>query len=109
MRIVHSATLGALALVLAACGDEPASDDTPNEQGGEVSGDILGGSISDDMIHLEELRSQSPPAERRSSDNGSGGSQGASADDSSDTPNDEAEASADAPAPDALPVAPPQE
>ncbi len=51
-------------LLATACEDEvePVADNT--EQGGEVAGDVLGGSISDDMIPLEELRSQSPPAAR---------------------------------------------
>ena len=54
-----------LALSLAACGDEadPESSRTA-EQGGEAAGDVLGGTISDNMLPLEELRSQSPPAEQ---------------------------------------------
>ncbi|MEM9501415.1 MAG: hypothetical protein AAF941_06165 [Pseudomonadota bacterium] len=54
-----------LALSIAACGDDtdPQASRTA-EQGGEVAGDVLGGTISDDMLPLEELRSQSPPAER---------------------------------------------
>ena len=55
-------------LLATACEDEvePPADNT--EQGGEVAGDVLGGSISDDMIPLEELQSQSPPAERSAND-----------------------------------------
>ena len=57
----------ALLLSLAACGDEAnAPDDAaPVEQGGEAAGDVQGGTISDAMIPLESLRSQSPTIERR--------------------------------------------
>ncbi|WP_299196690.1 hypothetical protein [uncultured Erythrobacter sp.] len=52
------------ALLLAACGDEVTEEPTATETGGEVAGDVLEGSISDDMLPLEELTSTSPPAER---------------------------------------------
>ena len=48
---------------LSACGDE-AAEPVSTETGGEAAGEILGGTISDDMIALEELTSTSPPAER---------------------------------------------
>lgn len=55
----------ALALVsaslLAACGNE--ADDVSVDEGGSVEGEVLGGSISDDMIALDQLQSQSPPLE----------------------------------------------
>ena len=51
-------------LLTTACEDEAVPETDNTEQGGEVAGDVLGGSISDDMIPLDELRSQSPPAER---------------------------------------------
>jgi len=51
-------------LLATACEDTSEPDAPTNEQGGEVAGDVLGGSISDDMIPLDELRSQSPPAEQ---------------------------------------------
>ncbi|MDJ0641829.1 MAG: hypothetical protein QNJ15_03340 [Erythrobacter sp.] len=57
-----------IVLLATACEDEVEPDTDNTEQGGEVAGDVLGGSISDDMIPLEELRSQSPPAERSSGD-----------------------------------------
>lgn len=49
-------------LLLAACGNDPAGT-APAEQGGEAAGEVLGGTISDDMIALDRLTSQSPPAE----------------------------------------------
>lgn len=56
--------LGVAALLaLTACEDE-ADTAVSTETGGEAAGEILGGSISDDMIALEELTSTSPPAER---------------------------------------------
>ena len=57
--------VGAAALLaLAACGDE-AAEPISTETGGEAAGEILGGTISDEMIPLEELTSTSPPAQRR--------------------------------------------
>lgn len=50
-------------LVLTAC-EEEAPTTVASETGGEAAGEILGGTISDDMIPLEELTSTSPPAER---------------------------------------------
>ncbi len=51
---------------LAACSDEAATTDAaPIEQGGEAVGDVEGGSISDAMIPLEALRSQSPTLRRQ--------------------------------------------
>lgn len=54
--------VGPALLMLAACNGETASEVDPSEQGGEVSGDVLGGTISDAMIPLEQLQSQSPLA-----------------------------------------------
>ena len=47
----------ALALFLAACGD----DATPEE--GQASGEVLEGTISDAMLPLEQVRSQAPLAD----------------------------------------------
>lgn len=66
-------------LALAACGDEAETEAVPAEQGGKVEGDVLGGTISDDMLPLEELTSQSPSAKRT----------GGSGDDASDTGSDD--------------------
>ncbi|WP_298463804.1 hypothetical protein [uncultured Erythrobacter sp.] len=60
--------LAPLLLLATACEDSADPDTGTTEQGGEVAGDVLGGSISDDMIPLEELQSQSPPAERSADD-----------------------------------------
>jgi len=61
--------LGAFAAVsllfVAACDDAPEEETaSETETGGTASGDVLGGTISDDMIPMEELTSTSPPAER---------------------------------------------
>ncbi|MBV7265025.1 hypothetical protein [Erythrobacter ani] len=50
--------------LLAACGsDEPVNDSAAVDQEGQLRGDVLGGSISDDMLPLDQLTSQSPPLE----------------------------------------------
>jgi hypothetical protein len=51
-----------LPLALAGCEDKPAA---PARQGGEASGEVLAGSISDAMIPLERLESQAPLAPRQ--------------------------------------------
>ena len=60
----YSWIVAAALLTLTACGDE-AGEPISNETGGEAAGEILGGTISDEMIPLEELTSTSPPAQRR--------------------------------------------
>ena len=52
----------ALALRAAACGDQAAA---PAEQGGEASGEVLAGSVSDAMIPLDQLESEAPLAPRQ--------------------------------------------
>jgi hypothetical protein len=52
----------ALCLLAAACTEEAS---TPAERGGEAAGEVLGGSISDAMIPLEQLDSQAPLAPRQ--------------------------------------------
>lgn len=51
-----------LCLILAGCEDQAAA---PAEQGGTAAGEVLGGSISDAMIPLEQLESQAPLAPRQ--------------------------------------------
>ena len=64
MNFSKGLALAAPFLLLTAC-EEEASEAISTETGGEAAGEILGGTISDDMIPLEELTSTSPPAERR--------------------------------------------
>ena len=74
MRIAPIALILASALALTACEEESAPDAEPVETGGEAAGDVLEGTISDDMLPLEELTSTSPPAERSASSNGASSS-----------------------------------
>ncbi len=58
--MIRISALAALCVVLAACGDDPA----PGEQedaSRDARGEVLGGTISDDMLPLDTVRSQSPP------------------------------------------------
>jgi hypothetical protein len=59
----------ALVLLLSACGGDAASD---AEQGGSASGEVLPGSISDDMIPIDSLRSQGPQIVERPASAASG-------------------------------------
>jgi len=49
-----------LVLALAACGGDPA----PSADGASASGEVLEGSISDAMLPLDSVQSQSPPLEK---------------------------------------------
>lgn len=57
------AAIAGLAVLLSACGDKTKA---PEQQptGKAAEGDVLGGTISDDMIPLDELKSQSAPVKR---------------------------------------------
>ncbi|MHA7819360.1 MAG: hypothetical protein ACX930_06920 [Erythrobacter sp.] len=48
--------------MITGCEDQAADEGTV-ETGGMAAGEVLGGTISDDMLLLEELTSTSPPAE----------------------------------------------
>ena len=48
------------ALGMTACGDDAAEAPAEGDERG-ARGEVLGGTISDDMIPLDRLRSQSPP------------------------------------------------
>ena len=51
--------IAGLALPLAACGDDP-SPSAPTGSGSGAQGELLGGSISDEMLPLDQVRSQAP-------------------------------------------------
>lgn len=56
----------AVLLLLAglAAGCTPEASEPSEEQGGAAAGEVLGGSISDAMIPLDQLESEAPPAPR---------------------------------------------
>lgn len=85
-------------LLLAACGDDDPAGEEPSEQGGEAAGEVLGGTISDDMLPLEELTSTSPLAERTGSESDTESDQSTEAESESDEA-EAASSSAPAPAP----------
>ena len=47
--------------LLAGCGEEPVAEPTDND-GRTAAGEVIGGTISDSMLPLDTVRSQSPPA-----------------------------------------------
>lgn len=47
--------------VLTACGNETPAEETQQEADRDAKGEVVGGTIGDDMIPLDRLRSQSPP------------------------------------------------
>ena len=47
--------------VLTACGNETPVEETGQEADRDAKGEVVGGTIGDDMIPLDRLRSQSPP------------------------------------------------
>ncbi|MCH2487714.1 MAG: hypothetical protein MK010_08240 [Erythrobacter sp.] len=74
--MMRSSVSCVLLMMLAACGSDPApapSDD--GRQGAE--GEVRGGTISDDMLPLDTLRSQSPPQSGVGEDSESGAEGGA--------------------------------
>lgn len=73
-------------VLLAACGDDVPAE-TEEDAQREAAGEVLGGTISDDMLPLDDLRSQSPPL-RESAEGGEnedGGESTAPAEDAQDT------------------------
>ncbi|MFW5634076.1 MAG: hypothetical protein ACOCYR_04215 [Erythrobacter sp.] len=114
----HAACALAAALLLAACEDEAAEAPRETGQGGEAAGEVLGGTISDEMVPLERLRSQSPPLEPEPGEGEGGNGAAPEADADAGAGDDAAEGEgegegegddtpAPAPASTALPVAPP--
>lgn len=63
-------------LALASCSDEPAVvEEQADDAQSEAAGEVLGGTISDDMLPLDQLRSQSPPAASDPANSGSASSE----------------------------------
>lgn len=60
--MIRCVTVLALMLLLAACESEPGA--RSGASGSKAEGEVLGGTISDDMIALEQLTSQAPLAPR---------------------------------------------
>ena len=54
------AMIAATSLALAACGDDPAPSGEQGEENLDARGEVLGGTISDDMLPLDTVTSQSP-------------------------------------------------
>lgn len=81
----------AASLALTACGGEPEGTRESGDAN-EAEGEVLGGEISDDMIALDQLKSQSPPL-KEAPDSGGGGAA------PSDTDADPAEPAAEPAAP----------
>lgn len=67
-RIVLAGLLG---LALAACTDEPAPAET-SAADADAQGEVQGGTISDAMLPLDEVRSKSPPLAREGGGDDSG-------------------------------------
>ena len=57
-------------LALSACADDPAPTDGDES---EASGEVLEGTISDDMLEIDRVRSQAPLAEAEEGEEGSAG------------------------------------
>jgi hypothetical protein len=81
--------VAALAVLLAACdgGADSGAD------GGTAEGEVLGGTISDEMLPLDTVRSQSPPL--RTEPNGEGAAGEEAAEEDTDEPADAQEAAED--------------
>jgi hypothetical protein len=76
-----------MALTLAACGSDKAPEAA---DGADAQGEILGGTISDDMLPLDELKSKSPPMKPAPGESGTPGAP-PSSDAASDGEGEEAE------------------
>lgn len=60
VMILRSLPLAAVALALVACDADPAIE-APADDDRTAEGEVLGGTISDEMLPLDTVRSQSPP------------------------------------------------
>ena len=61
MMFRSAVLLAAGAALLSACGDDTPTPESGAEAERNAQGEVLGGTISDDMLPLDRLRSQSPP------------------------------------------------
>ena len=61
MKFRSAVLLAAGAALLSACGDDAPAPEDGEEAERNAQGEVLGGTISDDMLPLDRLRSQSPP------------------------------------------------
>lgn len=86
--------------LLAACGDKDGAGSRAERQ--TAAGEVLPGTISDEMLPLDEVKSQSPPLKDSPSDNGS-------AKPGSDTASGAAADSGASPAPSARPSGKPSD
>ncbi|RZV33793.1 MAG: hypothetical protein EX262_06120 [Sphingomonadaceae bacterium] len=90
---IAAAALGFATLMLAGC-DGGSEKVDPTEEGAGAQGEILGGTISDAMIPVEELRSSSPPAGQGSNTGSPQDDDGEAQSSTSDTSAQDADASA---------------
>lgn len=106
MRVTISAATLLLGLGgLSACSEEPAAPEASVDDGRMAEGEVLGGTISDDMIALDNLRSQSPTGGAAASDASVSGATSSRSDAPSEAQDDTASEAAVASPPE--PTAPP--
>ncbi len=70
--LLRIAPAGIALLALAAC--DSSDPEQASAAGGRAEGEVLGGTISDEMIPLDQLRSQSPPLRTAPTGTATGGS-----------------------------------
>lgn len=95
--------------LLAACGDEPAADG----DGRSASGQVLEGTISDDMLPLDKVQSEppllapelAPSRDRAAGDAGEASEAGSTPDEAEPAADEPAEPEADEPEPEEEPAA----
>ena len=92
MMIRSALSLAAATVMLSGCGDDSPPAETEVEAERNAKGEVIGGTISDAMIPLDRLHSQSPPVREAPS-------QPSAAGPASDAPVEPEEASEPAPAP----------
>ena len=92
MMIRSALSLAAATVILSGCGDDSPPAETEVEAERNAKGEVIGGTISDAMIPLDRLHSQSPPVREAPSQPSAAGPAG-------DAPVEPEEASEPAPAP----------